>query len=80
MDRDTAFIIYMAVMVAVVNVGLLLSGVANLGPYLGLYALAYVTGAFFAKPRRPRVVWSIAWALVVAFLGYSAIELLRWLQ
>ena len=80
MDRDDAFLIYLASIVAVINIGLVLSGVSNLGPYLGLYSLAYVTGAFFARPRNQRSVWAIAAALVASFLGYSALTLVGWIR
>ena len=80
MDRDDAFLLYLASTVAVINIGLMLSRVSNLGPYLGLYSIAYVTGAFFARPRRQRAIWTIAAALVASFLGYSGFTLAGWIK
>ncbi len=80
MDRDAAFLVYLASMVAAINLGLLLYGVSNPGPYLGLYALAYVPGAYFAKPRRSRIIWTLGGVLVASFIAYSVLGLVGWLR
>ncbi|MGC9072399.1 MAG: hypothetical protein ACP5HK_06910 [Acidilobus sp.] len=80
MDRDRAFLVYLASMVSIINLGLMVSRVTDPGPYLGLYTLIYIPGAYFARPRRPRAVWAIGFALFFAFVAYSSLVLAGWLK
>lgn len=76
MDRSEALLIYLASAVTAINAALMASwahvSIYGPGPWLGLYSLAYLPAAYMVRPRNRRAVFTIAWAITAAFLGYSA--------
>lgn len=69
MDRRRALLLYAASAVAAINAALLAYWPYGVGPYLGLYAIAYAPAAWYA--RAGRGAWAIAAALLASFIAYS---------